>query len=152
MCRRYFRHDHEAIESVNDGMLKVFGLIRTYRKEKGKFFNWVYTIVRNTALDKYRAQQTLLNAPSTFNGLGNIPEIANGHNPLESIEEKDLRLLLDNLSPATRVVCTLHYLEGYLIRDIAAELVISEGTVKWHLSEGRKKLRNVLEKKLKYGP
>ena len=66
LCRRFFQNDHEAIESVNDGMMKVFSGIGSYRAEKGKFFNWVYTIVRNTALDKLRAGVILPSLPDAI--------------------------------------------------------------------------------------
>lgn len=146
MCRRFFQHDHEAIESVNDGMLKVFQNIGSYRDDKGKFFNWVYTIVRNTALDKFRKTNTV---PSRIE-LSNLPETIaekeTGYNPLRSLEEKDVYILLDRLTPATRVVCSLFYIEGYAIKDIADQLTISTGTVKWHLSESRKKLKTIFER------
>ncbi|HEX4850209.1 MAG TPA: RNA polymerase sigma factor [Puia sp.] len=148
MCRRFFRHDHEAIESVNDGMLKVFSSIQTYHESKGKFFNWVYTIVRNTALDKWRAQSSPVFLLEEMDSLENIYENTNGQNPLKYLEGKDLYLLLDQLSPATRVVCNLFYIEGYSIREVAELLGLSEGTVKWQLSEGRKKLRSIFEKHL----
>jgi len=142
MCRRYFQNDHEAVESVNDGMLKVFQHIGTYQAEKGKFFNWVYTIVRNTALDKFRAS-----AAAAFRSeSGDITEADTGTNPLIALEGKDLYRLLDRLSPATRVICGLFYLEGYSVNDIADQLSISGGTVKWHLSESRKKLKSILER------
>ena len=144
LCRRFFENDHEAIESVNDGMLKVFQHIGTYQAEKGKFFNWVYTIVRNVALDKFRASTTVALAPYETAEL--IPETDVNTNPLTSLEGKDLYRLLDRLSPATRVICGLFYLEGYSIKDIADRLSISGGTVKWHLSESRKKLKLILER------
>ncbi|MFI5156416.1 MAG: RNA polymerase sigma factor [Chitinophagales bacterium] len=152
LCRKYFKHDHEAIESVNDGMLKVFSSIHAFREDKGKFFNWVYTIVRNVALDKFRSQRSNLFSNEQVNGIENMHDRANGHNPLIALEGKDLFRLLDQLSPATRVVCNLYYLEGYRIRDIARQLNVSEGTVKWQLSEGRRKLRIVFEKILKERP
>ncbi|MBL0884510.1 MAG: RNA polymerase subunit sigma-24, partial [Chitinophagaceae bacterium] len=34
--------------------------------------------------------------------------------------------------------------EGYNHREIAAQLQISEGTSKWHLSEARKKLQQAI--------
>lgn len=144
LCRRFFQNEHEAIESVNDGMMKVFERIDMYNAEKGKFFNWVYTIVRNTALDKFRSS-TALRAESY-----EVEEVAAetdlSTNPLVSLEGKDLYILLDRLSPATRVICGLFYIEGYAIKDIAEQLAISGGTVKWHLSESRKKLKSILER------
>lgn len=146
LCRRFFQNDHEAIESVNDGMLKVFQYIGTYQAEKGKFFNWVYTIVRNTALDKFRTSAAAGLRSESYDMAETIPETDISTNPLIALEGKDLYRLLDRLSPATRVICGLFYLEGYSIKDIADQLSISSGTVKWHLSESRKKLRTILER------
>jgi RNA polymerase sigma-70 factor (ECF subfamily) len=67
-------------------------------------------------------------------------------NPLKTLEDQDIYKLLNALTPATRVVCSLFYLEGFSIKDIAEKLELSAGTVKWHLSETRKKLKPVLEK------
>lgn len=125
-------------------MMKVFEHIGTYKAEKGKFFNWVYTIVRNTALDKFRSSAAL--RAESYEVTETIAEADMGANPLVSLEGKDLYVLLDRLSPATRVICGLFYLEGYSIKDISEQLGISSGTVKWHLSESRKKLKSILER------
>jgi RNA polymerase sigma-70 factor (ECF subfamily) len=146
LCRRFFRNDHEAIESVNDGMMKVFSSMDSYRPDKGKFFNWVYTIVRNTALDKFRSAVSIPSRPD-LNGLADtVPDTDNRGNPILAMEEKDIFILLDELSSATRVVCNLFYIEGYSIKDISEQLKISAGTVKWHLSESRRKLRSIFER------
>jgi RNA polymerase sigma-70 factor (ECF subfamily) len=145
MCRRFFENDHEAIESVNDGMMKVFGHIADYRPEKGQFFNWVYTIVRHTAIDKVRASMrpSILSGPyDTGEG---VPETAADHNPIAALERKDLYILLDQLNPGTRVICNLYYIEGYSVKEIAENVGLTAGTIKWHLSESRKKLKSVLE-------
>jgi len=143
LCRRIFQNDHEAIESVNDGMMKVFANIGSFREDKGRFFNWVYTIVRNTALDKLRAAVPF--TEQTEN-LSDLPETSPGYNPLRALEWRDIYALLDQLSPATRVVCSLFYMEGYAIKEISDQLNISSGTVKWHLSESRKKMKVVMER------
>jgi RNA polymerase sigma factor (sigma-70 family) len=143
LCRRIFQNEHEAIESVNDGMLKVFSSIGSYREDKGRFFNWVYTIVRNTALDKLR---TTVSFAEHIDLLTDLPETDAGDNPLKALEWKEMYVLLDQLNPATRAVCSLFYMEGYSIKDIAEQLDISSGTVKWHLSESRKKMKIILER------
>jgi RNA polymerase sigma factor (sigma-70 family) len=145
MCRRFFKHDHEAIESVNDGMMKVFSHMADYQPEKGRFFNWVYTIVRNTALDKLKVslKPGVLAGPADLGE--NLPELAADHNPVAALERKDLFTLLDELNPATRAVCNLYYIEGYAIREIVEILGLATGTVKWHLSESRKKLKSIFK-------
>lgn len=142
MCRRFFRHDHEAIEAVNDGMLKVFLHIGSYKSEKGRFFNWVYTVVRRAALDKFKKSGALVFPAAEQED--DFPDP--GADPLADLEKKDVYVFLDALSPATRVVCNLFYLEGYSIQDVAGLLGISPGTVKWHLNAARKRLRSIFER------
>jgi RNA polymerase sigma factor (sigma-70 family) len=141
LCKRFFADDHEAIEALNDGMMKVFKKTAAYDAGKGEFFNWVYTIVRNTALDKIR----LVRFQTTAELNESIHDPAES-NPLKKLEWKDVYTLLNTLAPATRVVCSLYYLEGFSIKEISVQLTVSEGTVKWHLGETRKKLKPVLEK------
>ena len=148
MCKRFFQNDHEAKEAVNDGMLKVYKNIDTYREDKGVFFNWVYTIVRHAALDKLKLSGSIPQRAETLSGI----EPDSGDNPLSLLESKEVYKLLDHLAPATRVVCSLFYLEGYSIKDIGEQLKISPGTVKWHLSESRKKLKEIFENHLSTRP
>ncbi len=48
---------------------------------------------------------------------------------------------VDALSETLRETVRLHYFEGLSVKDIAAQLSVAEGTVKWRLSEGRQQLR-----------
>lgn len=61
-----------------------------------------------------------------------------GHEP----ELTDLPALLSNISPASRVVLTLHYLEGMTLEATAAELGVAPGTVKSRLAYGLRQLRD----------
>jgi RNA polymerase sigma-70 factor (ECF subfamily) len=141
LCKKFFIDDHKALEAVNDGMLKVYRKITQYEEGKGEFFNWVYTIVRNTALDKLKGTVTDV----SFNGQDmGTPSVQK--NPLQQLEWKDIYALLDKLPPSTRTVFSLFYLEGYRITEISERLEVSEGTVKWHLSEGRRLIKPSIKK------
>jgi RNA polymerase sigma factor (sigma-70 family) len=140
LCKRFFSDNHEALETLNDGMLKVFRSIDRYDPKKGAFFNWIYTIILHTAINKCKRVRH-----DDFQELkDDIPFAAN--NPFHTLEWKDIYTCLDMLTPATRIVCNLFYLEGLSIRDISARLDLSPGTVKWHLNETRKKLKPILER------
>lgn len=141
LCKRFFEDNHEALEVLNDGMMKVFKNIADYQPERGDFFSWIYTVVRNTALDRLK----LVRIPPAQE-LNGIAESSLRENPLQLLEWKDVYLLLDTLPPATRAICSLFYFEGFSVNDISIRLFISTGTVKWHLSETRKKLKPVLKK------
>ena len=140
LCRKFFPEQADALEVLNDGMLKVFKNIGLFKDDKGQFFNWVYTIVRNTALDRLKTAKWA--AHVDVEGI----EISHSDNPLAAMESGDIYKLLDVLPPATRAICILIYLEGFSINDICTRLQLSQGTVKWHLSETRNKLKPVLLK------
>lgn len=142
LCKRFFADNHQALEALNDGMLKVFKQIQYYNSEKGIFFNWMYTIIRNTVLDKLKGKHvfTVQIADENMMQPRHLYE-----NPLQLLEQKDVYVLLDCLPPATRVIGALFYLDGCSIKDICIQLQLSSGTVKWHLSEARRKLKPFLK-------
>ena len=140
LCKRFFANDHEALECLNDGMLKVYRKIGGFSREKGHFFNWIYTIVRNTALDKLKLKRVVFETIENET-IEPVPDM----NPFEPLESKDIYKLLDVLSPATRAVCSLYYIEGFTIKEISEKFGLHPGTIKWHLSETRKKLKPVIK-------
>ncbi len=141
LCKKFFQDDHAVLEAVNDGMLKVFNRLKDYHPDKGALFNWVYTVVRNTALDKLK---TSVKVPVAAVSEEEV-EIPTG-NILEDLEWRDVYHYLDLLPPATRAVFSLFYLEHFNISAITKQLQIAPGTVKWQLSEGRRLLHPVLKK------
>lgn len=58
--------------------------------------------------------------------------------------DQDLVPLLARVSPASRIVLVLHYLEGKTLEATAAELGVAPGTVKSRLAYGLKQLRDAL--------
>lgn len=141
LCRTFFEDNHEVLTALNNGMLKVFRNIEQYNAEKGTFFNWVYTVVRNAALTEVRNKKSGVSEVFT----GQLPDTAS-FNPFEEKEWSSIYELLHKLPPTTRAVCVLYYLEGYSVKEIVESLEMKDGTVKWHLNEGRTRLRNLFSK------
>ncbi|MBQ6553328.1 MAG: RNA polymerase sigma factor [Clostridia bacterium] len=59
-------------------------------------------------------------------------------------EKEELHNAIKSLPEKVRTVITLHYFEGLSVAEIADKMRISVGTAKWHLSDGRKRLRGEL--------
>lgn len=57
----------------------------------------------------------------------------------------DLVRILSQLSPKQRAVIILHFYSGYSTREVAAILGSTAGTVRVHISQGRKRLLRLLE-------
>jgi RNA polymerase sigma-70 factor (ECF subfamily) len=58
---------------------------------------------------------------------------------------RDLIVVLDKLSPRQRAALVLHYYAGYSTREVGQIVGSSTGTVRVHLSQGRRRLRRLLE-------
>ena len=56
----------------------------------------------------------------------------------------ELLKLIQKLPLATQTVFNLYIIEGYNHREIGNILGISDGTSKWHLSEARRQLKQLL--------
>lgn len=140
LCKTFFDEKHDILTALNNGMLKVFKNIAQYDAAKGTFFNWAYTIVRHAALTIVRDAKT--NEDLKYDG---DVAPAPGHNPLANAEWKDIYIYLGQLPATTRAVCSLFYLEGFSIKEIATALGMKEGTVKWHLAESRSRLKPILK-------
>jgi len=144
LCKKFFAEDHDIQTALNNGMMKVYKNISQFDFSKGTFFNWTYTIVRNSCLTILRDRKP----DSTLEFKDNLIEETLS-DPFESSEWTDIFTSLDKLPPVTRAVCCLFYLEDFSIKEIEQEMGIKSGTVKWHLNESRKRLKDVLIKNKK---
>lgn len=141
LCKKFYVDDHEAQTALNSGMLKVFKNMHKYDEERGTFFNWVYSIVRNTAITLLKNRKQ-----DFFVGLEENHIDLMENQLLESNNWEELLFRLGKLPESTRVVCSLFYLEEYSIKEIVEILVMKEGTVKWHLNQSRVRLRQLFSK------
>lgn len=133
ICLYYAGNKSEAEDFLHNGFIKVFQYIKQY-KEKGAFVAWMRKIFMHTALEKYRQKKYFV-----------LSEDENKEPYLESTEEdiisriaaEDLIRLIQQLSPAYRMVFNLFAIEGYSHKEISDMLGISEGTSKSNLSRAR---------------
>jgi RNA polymerase sigma factor (sigma-70 family) len=139
MCNRYFTDEHEIISAINNGMLRVFKFMHLYDKTQADIQTWIYTIVRNEALTIVRNKKNLTITKELSTDL----EIASNFKPFDENANEETQLYLSKLPETTRAIFTLFYLENLSIKEVAKDLEMKEGTVKWHLSEGRKKLQTI---------
>ena len=139
LCKTFFSNDHDVITALNNGMLRVFANIDKYDAAKGNFYSWLHAVVRNTAL-------TYLRDLKQFRTIELTEELENiSEKSLTNLKWEELFKVLSCLPTDTRAVVVLFYVEAFSIKEISGMLQMKEGTVKWHLSEGRKKLKLTLK-------
>jgi len=145
LCCKFFDDEHDILTALNNGMLQVFNNIEKYDDSKGDLIGWVYIIVRNAAITLVRNKKS---KPTTKELTADL-QVETSINPFKDAPSELVIKYLQSLSTTTRAVFNLFYVESYLIREIAIDLDMKEGTVKWHLNDGRNKLKAFFNSELK---
>jgi RNA polymerase sigma-70 factor (ECF subfamily) len=63
---------------------------------------------------------------------------------LDNLQVEDLYRLIQKLPASSRSVFNLYVIDGYKHKEISDMLDISVGTSKWHLSNARKELQELI--------
>jgi len=140
LCLRYTKNENDATEVLNNGFLKVFTNMHRYDPVQASLYTWVRTIVVNSCIDFIKQKSSVTQHKE-------LDEAAEIHIDAEAINKMEVSRLLHlvrQLPPATQAVFNLYVMEGYNHKEIGKLLNISEGTSKWHLSETRKSLQQMI--------
>jgi RNA polymerase sigma factor (sigma-70 family) len=140
VCLRYTKNDEDAVEVLNNGFFKVFKNIQRYESSQASLYTWIRTIVVNSCLDFIKQKQRI----EKVNELSDDTQVHIAPEVIGKMKTAELLNQVRKLAPATRAVFNLYAIEGYTHKEIARLLNISEGTSKWHLSEARKNLQQLI--------
>lgn len=141
VCLRYAKDTTEAEDILQDGFIKVFQHIGSFKNE-GSIEGWVRRIMINTALERFRKKNPLYPVSEIFEVAKNLK-----YEEIESqISAQELMGLVQKLSPGYRTVFNLYAIEGYSHKEISEQLGISEGTSKSQLARARAVLQEEVEK------
>ena len=141
VCLRYARHSSEAQDMLQDGFIKVFDNISSF-KSNGSFEGWIRRIIVNTALNYCRKssfKQEKLGIEHYQDKVVNAKAISN-------LCEEELLTLIQQLPDGYRMVFNLYVIEGYSHKEIGEKLNITESTSRSQLAKSRKWMQMELEK------
>jgi RNA polymerase sigma factor (sigma-70 family) len=141
VCLRYAGNAEEAEDILQEGFIKIFKKLDSFRGE-GSFEGWVRRIFVNTAIEHFRRKKYLL--PVTEKEENTIE--GKYVSVLDELAEKDILALVSELSPGYRTVFNMYVVEGYTHKEIADLLGISEGTSKSQLSRAKVILQDMVRK------
>lgn len=138
VCLRYTSKREEAQDLLQDGFIKVFQNISSF-KFNGEFAGWVKKIMVNTALEHIRKRKIV------FEKLYDEQGDTDYETPIEAQHDaKDLIRLLQQLPQGYRTVFNLYAIEGYTHKEIAERLDIEEGTSKSQYARARAYIQKML--------
>jgi RNA polymerase sigma factor (sigma-70 family) len=141
ICLRYASDADEAQDILQDGFVKVFEKIGTF-KSKGSLEGWIRRIFVNTALDNYRKTKALKQSVEIDAVEYMLPA---QDFILESLAAKELLKILKMIPAGYRTVFNMYAIEGYSHKEIAEVLDISVNTSKSQYSRAKSYLRNIIE-------
>ena len=154
---RLLGNSQDALEVTQDAFLKAFTSIGTLQKPEA-FGGWLMRIVSNLSLNFRRGRKNkqqlplddLLGAsePSTSNGSGS-DWMAQSGDPLHRLESEEmgrkLQEALGQLPEKQRLAIVMFTIEEMPQKQVAETLECSVEAVKWHVFQGRKKLKEILK-------
>ncbi len=140
VCLRYASNSEEAQDILQEGFIKIFKKLDSFRSE-GSFEGWIRRIFVNTAIEHFRRRKYL--TPVTEKEENTIE--GNYTSVLDELAEKDILALVQELSPGYRTVFNMYVVEGYTHKEIADTLGISEGTSKSQLSRAKVILQDMVK-------
>lgn len=138
LCLRYVDRRDDAEDILQEGFIKVFKHIGTFRGQ-GSFEGWVRRIMVHTAIEHYRR-----NTRFFVVDIDEAREVAFEADALTDLSRDEILALIQDLPVGYRTVFNLYVVEGYPHQEIADMLGISEGTSKSQLSRAKKILQQKL--------
>jgi len=145
IAMRYTKNQEEAIDILNTAFLKVFTSLDKY-EDNSNLAGWIAKIVFNTAIDHVR-RNIKYRQVMDFN-IETDGSVSN--DSLDNLQAEDLYRLIQKLPASSRSVFNLYVIDGYKHKEISELLDISVGTSKWHLSNARKELQELIAVHYKY--
>jgi len=150
---------HDALEVTQDAFLKAFGSLSTLQKPEA-FGGWLMRIVSNLSLNYRRSRKTRRQLPlddllgptdagQTDTTGGGSEWMAASGDPVRKLESQELgkRLqeALKQLPEKQRLAIVMFTIEELPQKQVAEALDCSVEAVKWHVFQGRKKLKELLK-------
>lgn len=138
MVQRYTQERDAAMDIINMGFLRAFKKLDTFAFS-GSLEGWIRKLVFHSLSDYFKKHSRQVH----------FLDLEDRDNPqtegaLDNLYFEDVLKLVDMLPGATREVFYLYAIEGYTHVEIAKRVNISVGTSKWHLSNARKKLKQLI--------
>lgn len=143
ICRRYSKTNIEAEDILQEGFIKIYQKIDTF-KGSGSFEGWLKRVIVNTAINHYKS-----NLKHYFHENIDERNVIETSEPIEIEEMKsnkdELIKIIQQLPKGYQMVFNMYAIDGLTHQEIADELNISVNTSKTQLFKARKKLSEQLK-------
>jgi RNA polymerase sigma-70 factor (ECF subfamily) len=141
LCLRYASCVEEAQDLAQDGWIKVFERLKSFRFE-GSLEGWIKRIMVNTSLDHLRRNKQLTQSIDQSNE--NHSALQTDAEAFSRLSAKDLMAIIQQLPAGYRSVFNLYAIEGFSHKEIGTMLNIAESTSKSQYLRAKASLQRML--------
>lgn len=143
VCYRFGHNKEDAEDMLQEGFIKVFSQIHTFRSQ-GAFEGWIRRIIVHTCINslkknkKFNESVDLIHATSHQVREESVPSIVQAKQVVECIRLLPL---------GYRTVLNLYAIEGYSHKEISIVLEIEESTSRSQYTRAKQMLEDILIRK-----
>jgi RNA polymerase sigma-70 factor (ECF subfamily) len=132
----------DADDLVQDAFLRALERIASFDVSRA-FQPWFIRLLVNLGLDRKR-KQGIRHAES--HDPESVPGRSSPHRDIERTELRNsLQEALAKLPDRQRLIVSLFEIDGHSTEEVADMLQVSQVTVRWHLHQARRRLREMLK-------
>lgn len=147
VCYRYAHNTEEAQDMLQEGFIRAFQKLDTFRFQ-GSFEGWLRRIIVNTAINILRKYQNL-KYECEIEAADYVP--AASSDAIASMYTREVIEMVRDLPHGYRTVLNLYAIEGYSHKEIADMLGINESSSRSQYTRAKALLARRLEKIEAYG-
>ena len=156
LVQRFVPNHEDALDITQDAFMRAYQGLGNF-KSQCQFYSWLYRITVNLCIDflrkKSRSEVMVYESDGSDElPMANFPDLRSD-SPAKAAENKELRIqirkAIRQLPPKQRQIFILRHWDGLSLKDIAAAVGRSDGTVKAHLFHAHRNLRKHLSPYLK---
>lgn len=141
VAKRITGNTPDAEDLVQDAFMRALDRIASFDNTR-PFGPWFFRVLTNTGLNARRARRLRMTEPEALDAP------SNDAGPDEIVERHEIRerfeTALASLSARQRVIVTWFEVDEIPSSEIAERLGIAQETVRWHLHQARRVLREAL--------
>jgi RNA polymerase sigma-70 factor (ECF subfamily) len=142
VAKRLMQNAEDADDLVQDAFLRALERIETFDLAR-PFEPWFTRLLVNLGLDLLRKRAARATEPH------DVEQMADEESADSQVERAELwqsiHHALDRLPPRQRLIVSLFEIDGLGTGEVAEQLGVSQVTVRWHLHQARRVLREALK-------
>ncbi|MBT8233058.1 MAG: RNA polymerase sigma factor [Saprospiraceae bacterium] len=142
ICLRYVKKREDALDVLQNSLVKIFSKLDTFDSDRGTFSNWSSRVVVNESI---MFQRKFWRAHETIELHDENLLTTQESNPIENLGAEEITRLIQKLPDGYRVVFNMFAIEGFSHKEIAQILGITVGTSKSQLFKAKNMLKRQIE-------